>query len=262
MVQWTVPGYAHAHQLGASASGRTFLSTHAATGAPVVIKYLAEELVRDEVYLDRHRSETRRLAELDSPHVTALYEYVEAEEGVATVREYVAGASLRDLLAAGGALTPEAALTVLKGGLLGLTAGHAVGARHGDYRAEQVLVDVEGNTRVADFGAGSGRDVPGDARSTTADDTAAAVATFLECIDEAGAAIGAPSDVAAAAAVPKRLRAILPVLTDADDPAALASELDAAAVRSYGAGWEVRGRKCLARRVNRHVRRTVGRGRS
>lgn len=259
MGQWTVPGYAHARELGVSASGRTVLATHLATGTPVVIKYLAEHLWRDEAYLDRRREVARRLTELNSPHVTALYEYVEAEEGVATVREYVAGASLRDLLATGGALPAEAALTVLKGGLLGLTAGHAVGARHGDYRAEQVLVDVEGNTRVADFGAEPSPDVPGDA--SAAGDTAAAVATFVGCLDS-GAAPGRAQDGGAAdAPLPKRLRAILPALTDADDPVALARELDAVVTRSYGSGWESRGRKRLARRVIRHVRRAVGRGR-
>lgn len=260
MVQWTVPGYAHARELGVTASGRTVLATHLATGTPVVIKYLADDLWRDEAYLDRRRAETRRLIELDSPHVTALYEYVEADEGVATVREYVAGASLRDLLATGGALPEEAALTVLKGGLLGLTAGHAVGARHGDYRADQVLVDVEGNTRLADFGADPSPDA-GDASGAAADDTAAAVATFVECL-ESGPVLRGPQDGGAdATPLPKRLRAILPALTGADDPAVLAGELDAVATRSYGSGWESRGRKRLARRVARHVRRATGRGR-
>ena len=159
---------------GAQRRGRTVLANHNATGVAVAVKYVADELRDDDEYLARFRADARRLTELESPNVAELYEYVESGEGVATVREYVDGASVRDLLAA-GPLRPEAALSVLKGGLLGLAAIHANGAAHGGYKPENLLLDRDGNTKLADPAV---TPTTGDA----AGDVVAAVATLRECL--------------------------------------------------------------------------------
>ena len=105
-----VPGYADGQELGRGPAGRTVLARHTATGAAAVIRYLAI----DETLRSRYRELARRLVGLRSPHVAELYEHVETDDGVAVVREYVNGASL-SVLAAAGAMKPEHALTVLKG---------------------------------------------------------------------------------------------------------------------------------------------------
>ena len=53
-----------------------------------------------------------------------LYEYVEGPDGAAIVMELVDGVSLQQILAQQGKTTPEAALVVLYGSLLGLAATH------------------------------------------------------------------------------------------------------------------------------------------
>ena len=121
---FVVPGYEEVRELGRGASGRVVLATHSATGTQVAIKYLANNLRRDEDFLRDFRAEARLLAEVSSPHVAPLYEYVEAGSGAAIVMELVDGVSLRSLLEEDGPLRPEAALVVLKGSLLGLAAAH------------------------------------------------------------------------------------------------------------------------------------------
>ena len=123
MSSWMVPGYADVRELGRGAVGRTVLARHAATGAQAVIRYLADGLAGDadarQRYRDLARALTGRDATRSSPPCTSMSR---PTRDVALVREYVTGASLRVLLAAHGAMKPEAALTVLKGGLLGLAA--------------------------------------------------------------------------------------------------------------------------------------------
>ena len=181
MSSWVVPGYADTRELGQTPTGRTVVATHAATGVDVAIRYLADDLHHDEVYLNRYRAAVRLLVDLDSPHVAATYEYVEADHGVATVRQFVNGTSLRVLIVSHGAMSPEAALSVLKGGLLALRAGHAVGAVHGGYTPDNVLVDLEGHTKISDFGRAA-------ALGSAAADMAAAVATFITCLAGTGRA--------------------------------------------------------------------------
>src|SRR5689334_4767501 len=100
------------------------LAEHIESGVQVAIKYLAAGLLADEEFLSRFRDEARLLADLNDPHLVFFYEYVEAWSGAAIVMELVEGVSLNQILAAAGPTTPEAALAVLKGSLLGLASAH------------------------------------------------------------------------------------------------------------------------------------------
>jgi serine/threonine protein kinase len=239
-----VPGYADGQELGRGPAGRTVLARHTATGANAVIRYRDSD--------DRaHRDLARRLLEIRSPHVAQLYEYVESDAGIALVREYVSGASL-GVVAAAGAMKPELALTVLKGGLLGLGAGHAAGVGHGAYTPTNVLVDSTGRVTVTDFGLASIA-----ARAPAPDPTAdrsAAVAMFRANL------AGRRAD-----RLPRRLRGLPAALAAADGAAEpvtdMLAELEAAARKAYGADWEVQGREKLGGLAARHAGRATGRGR-
>jgi len=91
MNAWIVPGYTEIRQLGAGGSGRVMLATHDATGTPVAIKYLSDDLVRYDDFVDEFRAEAQILSELESPYVTRLYEYLEADGRAAIVMELVDG---------------------------------------------------------------------------------------------------------------------------------------------------------------------------
>jgi serine/threonine-protein kinase len=204
----------------------------------VTIRYLADELRGDATFLDRYRAEARIVATLRSPNIAELYEYVESDGGVATVREYVDGGSVRQVLAT-SAIQPQPALSVLKGGLTALASAHACGARHGGYKPENLLIDRQGTTKLADFGLR-----PADAAG---DEVAAAVTTFLECL------AGSRSTRRRGRALrrlPKRIRAVVSNAAE-QDSATAAGDIDAAARASYGAEWEAEAKARLAQQVSR-----------
>jgi serine/threonine protein kinase len=143
------------------------------------------------------RGEATVLASLDDPNVVRLYEYVESPSGAAIVMELVDGVSLREILTYQGKTTPEAALVVLQGSLLGLAAAHRRGVVHRDYKPENVLVDGDGASKLTDFGIAAragDRPVPAGtlayaapeqmsgAPASPAGDVYAATATFYECL--------------------------------------------------------------------------------
>ena len=66
--------------------------------------------------------------------------------------ELVDGVTLKDIIKTEGPTGPEAALLVLKGSLLGLSAAHAAGVVHRDYKPGNVLVGDDGHSKLADFG--------------------------------------------------------------------------------------------------------------
>jgi serine/threonine-protein kinase len=255
---WVVPGYSDGRELGRGPAGRTVLARHTATGAPAVIRYLPG----DDHGRARHRDLARRLVGIRSPHVAQLYEYVETDGGIALVREYVIGVSL-GVLEARGTMKPEPALTVLKGGLLGLSAGHAAGVAHGAYNPANVLIDGAGRVAVSDFGLAAmiARPEPEpepEPESEAAADRAAAVAVFVANL-AGGRADRLPRRLRG---LPARLAAAGEALGDGAEPgAAMVAEVEAAARTAYGADWEARGRERLGRLAARHAGRATRRGR-
>ncbi|GAA4574730.1 hypothetical protein GCM10023176_42420 [Micromonospora coerulea] len=278
---WQLSGYTPVRRLGAGASGSVMLATHDQTGTPVAIKYLIRSIGEDPSFRTAFRDEARLLGEIDDPHVSRLYEYVESPGGAAIVMELVNGVSLRQMLRAHGPTTPEAALCVLKGSLSGLAAAHARGVVHRDYKPENVLVTGDGLSKLADFGIampigqGSDSTVSGTPRymapeqwtgapASPACDIYAATATFFECLT------GHPPYDGKDLLTLRRQHATAPIPTDpaptpvhellrhgmakqpADrpQPAQVFIELlERVAAAGYGAEWEENGLRELARRA-------------
>jgi serine/threonine-protein kinase len=250
-----------------------------ASGQRVAIKYLAPRLFRDLQFLAGFRAEAELLKSLDVPQVVRLYDYVEAPgQGAAIIMELVNGVSLHQLIKRNGGATPETALAVLKGSLLGLAAAHALGIVHRDYKPDNVLVDAEGNSKLTDFGVAirEGRNSPAAGTplymapeqwngtpATPATDIYAATAVFFECLTGRPPFTGRPGQLRQqhiASIVPVELAheplRMLIARGMAKDPAArpataldLVAELESTAAAAYGPDWEARGRGHLLARA-------------
>jgi hypothetical protein len=271
---WSVPGYVEERELSHGGSGRVVEAVQDRTSRRVAIKYLGSDVVRAPDFLSRFRNQVLRLAELDVPSVVRVYDYAAqpGQGGAAVIMELVDGVSLRAMIDRRGPLQAEAALTVLKGTLLGLAAVHRLGFGHRDVKPGNVLVDTTGQVKLTDFGvvapaAGTpAYQAPerwvGDPGSP-ASEAYAATAVFVECLTGAPPFSGdlarlqeqhadgaLPLDRVDPPVAPLIVRGM------ARDPAnrphtanAFVSELETVAVSAYGPDWEERGRGLLAVRA-------------
>jgi eukaryotic-like serine/threonine-protein kinase len=263
VLDWRVPGYRGIRDLRQG----TVLARHEASGHPVLLRYHPPA---PEPVVTARRTEAHTLASLASPHIAQFYEHIEvalpprigpadpggppdripgadhaeAAVGAVTVREYVAGASVRSLLSR-SVLPPESALSLLDSGLLALRYAHERGLTHRGYKPENLLVDADGTARLADFAvrpeaeeSGTSADSDSRPRSWILADVKAAFAVFVTCLGGQGDRL------------PRRLRG-LAAAGEAGDGAALLEAVEQVGRAGWGAQWRSRGERELARRVAR-----------
>ena len=150
-------------EVGAGSSGVVYLCFDPEAHRNVAVKRLAAELSVDPGFRERFRREAQIMAQLNHPNCVKIFDFSEESESPYLVMEYVAGASLREILdyqqSRKQRLTAEQALGLLKGALSALAYTHAKGLVHGDVKPENLLCDAEGNSKLCDFGlAAVGRD--------------------------------------------------------------------------------------------------------
>ncbi|MFC7032654.1 serine/threonine-protein kinase [Nonomuraea rubra] len=270
-----VPGYTEIRELGHGGTGRVMLAVRESDGLGVAIKHLSGPLRQDAAFVARFRSEALVIREIDSPHTARVLDYVESGDDAVIVMELVEGVTLRRLLEHEGATGAEAALTVLKGALLGLAEAHRHGVVHRDFKPENVLITEDGDSKLVDFGVaahvGETAELSGtpsymapeqwdDAPAGPQTDVYAAALVFYECLT--GHRAFHAENVAALAYqhqhVPPPMEDVEEPLRPlvehglAKDPAdrpesaeAFLEELEEAARAAYGEDWELRGRTGL-----------------
>ena len=274
MVGWSVPGVVHLRQVREDPVGQRALARHRVTRKPLAITYLSPEFLADTEFRTRFRDQFGRLAQLRDARVARVHRYVEDDRGAAIISEHVSGTPLRALLLAQGAVSPAAALVLLKDALLALVACHKTGLAHGDIKPEDVILTDAGRVRLIDFGLWTTEGRRLLTRSTPfylapeqwsgpldqAGDIYAATVTFFECL------VGAPpfysdgvaelsakhhGSVAPVEVVPEPVRELV-VQGLTKDPRnrpearSLLTLVGNVAARAVGPDWERQGRRELA----------------
>ena len=119
---------------------------------PVALKVMDARYAGDREFLTRFQREARAIARLKSPGLVAIYDKGNDTAHPFLVMELVTGGTLRELLRERGPMPPHAVVAVLAPVLSGLGAAHRAGLVHRDVKPENVLISVDGEVKLADFG--------------------------------------------------------------------------------------------------------------
>ena len=130
----------------------------------VAIKRLHPHLANEEEFVEMFLDEARLAAGIHHPHVVPILEVGTSESGYYLVMEYIEGDTLARIVAravSGGEMVPRPILVrILLDCLAGLHAAHEltdgrgqfVGLVHRDISPQNLLVGVDGSSRITDFG--------------------------------------------------------------------------------------------------------------
>jgi eukaryotic-like serine/threonine-protein kinase len=126
------------------------------TGAQVAVKLLRQELALSEKSVRRFELEFRALQKLRHPHIVAIFDYGELEDGRPYfVMEWLEGATLRAYLR-GGAFTLEETLPIVEQLCAALAKVHELGVVHRDLKSSNIMLVGDGNrgahVKLYDFG--------------------------------------------------------------------------------------------------------------
>jgi len=154
-------------KLGAGGMGSIWLADHLTLHAPVVVKFMARDLVQSDEARSRFAREASAAAQLRSPHVVQVLDHGVTERGVPyIVMEHLEGRDLASLIDARGKLEPKEVEHVLGQVVKALTKAHAQGIVHRDIKPENIFLSGEANeepfVKLLDFGiakAKTGREV-------------------------------------------------------------------------------------------------------
>jgi tetratricopeptide (TPR) repeat protein len=99
---------------------------------------------------ERFRREAELQAALDHPHIVAVFEAGEADQGLYIAMQLVRGGTLRDAI--GDGLEPARAVALLAPVAEALDVAHEAGLVHRDVKPQNILLDLRGRALLADFG--------------------------------------------------------------------------------------------------------------
>jgi class 3 adenylate cyclase/predicted Ser/Thr protein kinase len=139
-------------EVGAGSMGRVYAAEDPDLGREVALKVLRSPEGADrEGRRARLLREARAMARLAHPNVITVYEVAEADEQIFIAMELVHGATLGRWLR-DAPRGWRAVADVLCAAGRGLSAAHAAGIVHRDFKPDNVLVGDDGRVRVTDFG--------------------------------------------------------------------------------------------------------------
>jgi eukaryotic-like serine/threonine-protein kinase len=139
--------------LGSGASAQVYLADDVRLRRRVALKVLHPALADDESFLRRFRAEAQSAAALSHPHILAVYDWSDDDEGTPfLVTEYLAGGTLRTMLDAGHRLSPAQALIAGLEAARALDHAHHHGFVHRDIKPANLLFGADARLRIADFG--------------------------------------------------------------------------------------------------------------
>jgi len=159
---------------------------------------VALKMLRDPGHVRQRQRlvrEAQALARLSHPNVLAIHDVGEFRDHVFIAMELVAGGqTLRNWLVARPRGWREI-LDVYRAAGEGLAAAHEANLVHRDFKPDNVLVDLNGRVRVADFGLATVGD-DGDTLDDDAPDTALLHSSFNSSLTRTGTVFGTPAYMA------------------------------------------------------------------
>jgi serine/threonine protein kinase len=139
--------------IGEGGMGNVYLGEHTSIGRKVAIKVLRPELASNNEIRNRFKNEASVMAHLQHPGIVALHDYLEQDDGLYLIMEYVEGIEFTDLLKSLDEPLPiDRAKDIMKKVLSAFAYAHKNNIVHRDVKPSNILLTKSDEVKVLDFG--------------------------------------------------------------------------------------------------------------
>lgn len=142
--------------IGRGGMGLVYLARDTRLDRQVAIKCLRNDLFEDH-YRARFKREALLLAKLNHPHIVQIYDYIETEDQLALVMEYVDGQNLQQHLREHIVPLTQRMQWITQIAQ-GLAIAHDAGIIHRDLKAENILINQHKLAKITDLGIAKSQD--------------------------------------------------------------------------------------------------------
>ncbi|HEY1687374.1 MAG TPA: Stk1 family PASTA domain-containing Ser/Thr kinase [Solirubrobacteraceae bacterium] len=139
-------------RVGSGGMADVYLAEDRLLGRRVAVKVLHHRFAEDQEFVERFKREASSAAGLSHPNVVSVFDRGAWDGTFYIAMEYLPGRTLKELLRAGGPLTPASAIDVVLQVLRAARFAHRRGVIHRDLKPHNVILDEEGRAKVTDFG--------------------------------------------------------------------------------------------------------------
>lgn len=140
--------------IGRGAFGKVNLGLNVLTGRVVAIKSFNKENIINELSKKKILYETNLMRNLRHPSITKILETFESEKYMLIIMEYISGGNLQSFVKKRRKLSEKTAKILFKQIMEGIKYIHSQNIAHRDIKLENILIDLNNNIKICDFGVG------------------------------------------------------------------------------------------------------------
>ena len=159
--QWTLPELSYIRELfpdleirefiGRGGMGAVYRARQKTLDREIALKILPQEIGKSPEFAERFTREARAMARLNHPHIVTIHEFGQREQLYYLMMEFVDGMNLRSLMESGHVASAEA-LAIVPQICEALQYAHQKDVVHCDIKPENILLNQQGQVKIADFG--------------------------------------------------------------------------------------------------------------
>jgi TolB-like protein len=139
-------------ELGSGGMGTVYRVLDKKINEEMALKLLKLEVAAKEGTIERFKNELKLARRITHKNVCRMYDIHEDAETIFITMEYLAGEDLKNLIQRTGLLPAEKALEIAKQIGEGLSEAHRLGVIHRDLKPQNIMIDIQGNAKIMDFG--------------------------------------------------------------------------------------------------------------